>query len=546
MSDRTVDSFQVSPQQEHVWAAETEAPTARTQAVLAIVGALDASALLDALRATVDRHESLRTTFVRQAGLTFPLQAVHGSLEPHLETLDLTAMSPQERAERVAEVRRSELQAPFDLEQGPLVRAMLVTTEENRERARPDALGAVRRRDLDFAAARRARAASSALERARGGSAPVRGLLRLAARAERLRRRRGARRARVWEELEELSSPTLPFARSANRPRDGGGRARSRSTTLSRGALRAGGDATERSPATLAQAAWHAVLGRAQRRRRPPWSRSSPASAPRRPRGRDRRVRAPGADPDRSRSGRAPSPRSSSELDRGTRRRAGTGRTTLPRRPPGRGDRVRRARRDRAAGGSGATVEQVAHHQPAPAPRARVRDRRRAREAGPVLRPEPLRARDGRGLADGLVRMLAAVAADPGVALGDVELLSDGERVRVLREFNDTAAPTGAGVRARAVRTLRRSRRPSGGAVIDGDELDHLRRARRARQPARAPPAPGRRRPRRGRRPVHRPLDRDGRRPARASSRPAARTCRCTTSIRPRDWCHQLATTGAR
>jgi amino acid adenylation domain-containing protein len=44
-------------------------------------------------------------------------------------------------------------------------------------------------------------------------------------------------------------------------------------------------------------------------------------------------------------------------------------------------------------------------------------------------------------LADGLVRVLRAVAADPGVALADVELLSDEQRRLLLSDFNDTAAP---------------------------------------------------------------------------------------------------------
>src|ERR1035438_10433082 len=99
MSDSTAESFQASPQQEHVWVAEPEGPTAGTQAVLAIDGEVASSAVADALRHAVRRHESLRTTFVRQAGLTVPLQAVNELLEPQLETLDLAAASPPDRAE---------------------------------------------------------------------------------------------------------------------------------------------------------------------------------------------------------------------------------------------------------------------------------------------------------------------------------------------------------------------------------------------------------------------------------------------------------------
>ena len=80
MSAGTQDSFQVSPQQEEAWEAQPDGPAARTQAVLAIDGEVDRSAIQDALRLAVRRHESLRTTFVRQPGLTLPLQVVNERL----------------------------------------------------------------------------------------------------------------------------------------------------------------------------------------------------------------------------------------------------------------------------------------------------------------------------------------------------------------------------------------------------------------------------------------------------------------------------------
>jgi amino acid adenylation domain-containing protein len=45
-----------------------------------------------------------------------------------------------------------------------------------------------------------------------------------------------------------------------------------------------------------------------------------------------------------------------------------------------------------------------------------------------------------RAMADRLVLLLAAVAADPGVRIGEVELLTDAERHQLLVEWNDTAA----------------------------------------------------------------------------------------------------------
>jgi amino acid adenylation domain-containing protein len=118
-----MESFQISPQQERLWVAEPEGPTARVQALLTIDGELDADALEQGLRAAVERHESLRTTFVAQPGLTFPAQVVHPSLGPAIQTI---ATSGAERSERLRETSRSELREPLNLEQGPLVRAIVL------------------------------------------------------------------------------------------------------------------------------------------------------------------------------------------------------------------------------------------------------------------------------------------------------------------------------------------------------------------------------------------------------------------------------------
>src|SRR5580700_7943660 len=127
-SDNAVDSFQASPQQEQLWAAEPNGPAARVQVVLSIDGRVEASAVADALRLAVGRHEGLRTTFSHQAGLTVPPQTVNESLEPLIETLDLSAADPEERAERLERARLSELAAALDLDRGPLVRAIVAIT----------------------------------------------------------------------------------------------------------------------------------------------------------------------------------------------------------------------------------------------------------------------------------------------------------------------------------------------------------------------------------------------------------------------------------
>jgi amino acid adenylation domain-containing protein len=120
-----VGSFHMSPQQARVWAAAPDGPAARVQGVLSIEGSLEPAALADALRTCVARHEILRTTFAAQAGLRVPLQVVAERLDPHVATIAVDADGP-ERARKLAEVSAAELTAPFDVNQGPLVRASIL------------------------------------------------------------------------------------------------------------------------------------------------------------------------------------------------------------------------------------------------------------------------------------------------------------------------------------------------------------------------------------------------------------------------------------
>ena len=131
MSDKIGESFQVSPQQERLWLAAPEGPAGRVQAVVSLTGAIDTAGVRQALRAAVARHEILRTTFVHQPGIRVPLQAVSDELDPAWETIDIAELPAHEQADRVAELSAAELRAPLDFAAGPLLRAVLITQGES-------------------------------------------------------------------------------------------------------------------------------------------------------------------------------------------------------------------------------------------------------------------------------------------------------------------------------------------------------------------------------------------------------------------------------
>ena len=87
----------------------------------------------DALRATLDevvrRHEVLRTSFVLQGAV---LQQVIGAPGPlPLAQDDLSALTPAQREIRADELAAVEAQRPFDLADGPLIRARLVRMDQH-------------------------------------------------------------------------------------------------------------------------------------------------------------------------------------------------------------------------------------------------------------------------------------------------------------------------------------------------------------------------------------------------------------------------------
>src|SRR5262249_1602065 len=79
----------------------------------------DEAALRRAFQALVDRHAALRTTFSAVQGRA--MQHVHEQRKAAVETVDASLWDEAALAERL----RDEAHVPFDLEHGPLLRALL-------------------------------------------------------------------------------------------------------------------------------------------------------------------------------------------------------------------------------------------------------------------------------------------------------------------------------------------------------------------------------------------------------------------------------------
>ena len=113
--------------QQRLWFLEEFAPGSGeyvTALALRLRGRLDVPALTAALRALVERHEALRTTFDAVDG--HGVQIVHPAREVPPTLHDLSALADSDRAVRLAELLEAERARTFDLRRGPLLHTGLI------------------------------------------------------------------------------------------------------------------------------------------------------------------------------------------------------------------------------------------------------------------------------------------------------------------------------------------------------------------------------------------------------------------------------------
>ena len=122
-ADRTTLSFA----QQRLWFVEQLVPGTtmyNIPSVLRLRAPIDAAALERSINEIVRRHEALRTTFQAIDGLPFQIVAAEATVPLALD--DLRGLPAAEREAAAAQLAGDEVQRPFDLATGPLLRARLV------------------------------------------------------------------------------------------------------------------------------------------------------------------------------------------------------------------------------------------------------------------------------------------------------------------------------------------------------------------------------------------------------------------------------------
>jgi amino acid adenylation domain-containing protein/non-ribosomal peptide synthase protein (TIGR01720 family) len=127
MQTIVAEGFRLSPQQKRLWSQidGTESVAYRVQCAVLIEGRLESAVLKSAIEDVVARHEILRTTFQYRAGIKLPLQVIaDGRLE--WKSIDLSGVAEGDQQRSLNELFAVLKDAPFILESGPVVRGTLL------------------------------------------------------------------------------------------------------------------------------------------------------------------------------------------------------------------------------------------------------------------------------------------------------------------------------------------------------------------------------------------------------------------------------------
>jgi amino acid adenylation domain-containing protein/FkbM family methyltransferase len=126
------EGFRLSTQQKHLWLSQGGGPALRSRCALLLEGSLDRSALREALRRTVERHEILRTSFYTPQGVDIPFQVIGEGAAPDFREVEAGAGSAEGQSAEVDELFEAARRAPFDFQNSTPASFTLMTLGERR------------------------------------------------------------------------------------------------------------------------------------------------------------------------------------------------------------------------------------------------------------------------------------------------------------------------------------------------------------------------------------------------------------------------------
>ena len=127
MQEQVIEGYRLSPQQKHLWLSEQQDGTAyRSVCAITLDGPLDVARLNSAISEAAVRHEILRTSFHRMAGMKVPVQVINDENSFGWERFDLSGADTESQEAKLREVYEKECQRRDELNQGIMLQATLV------------------------------------------------------------------------------------------------------------------------------------------------------------------------------------------------------------------------------------------------------------------------------------------------------------------------------------------------------------------------------------------------------------------------------------
>jgi hypothetical protein len=124
--------FPAALEQQRLWFIEQlspGAPTCNEPFMVKMAGPVDATVLARSLTEITRRPEAWRTVFTTVDGV--PFQQIRPNRAFHLPVIDLSDLAPEQREAEAWRHAVNEARRPFDLQNGPLVRALLIRATES-------------------------------------------------------------------------------------------------------------------------------------------------------------------------------------------------------------------------------------------------------------------------------------------------------------------------------------------------------------------------------------------------------------------------------
>ncbi len=128
-----IQGFQLSPQQTRLWLLQQVRQVDPVQCAIMLEGDFNTDKLNEVLQRITDRHEILRTTFHHRPGIRLPIQVIADRSIAAIRTVDLEHQESLDEATYTDSLLQQEREHRFNYEQGPLLRALLLSFSTRRK-----------------------------------------------------------------------------------------------------------------------------------------------------------------------------------------------------------------------------------------------------------------------------------------------------------------------------------------------------------------------------------------------------------------------------